>query len=449
MKRRLALGISVLALGWFGGDAEARTAPYQRTQVRPAAIPAPTPPPSPFEYAAGLLRDSMPTMSPAPMVTVVQPAAGSGAVAPASVFAADRPDRPVAPPAIQPVQYIVPSPSASAGGPPQVIVTNPVNGVITGPTVAATGCPCVIDECCSSSGVWSVDAGLYLLQPVWNNNPAYSFRSVNGEVDSREQKDFTHSLEAGPVVSVAYVSTCGLGGRLRYWQIDADAETGITNDGTLQIGSASSLGLSISDPGVGELDARWSFQSELRIRVFDAEATQTLTWDCYTFVLAAGLRYAQVTQTYDANLQPPGDVDPLHLSSSHRFRGVGPTLAAAARRPIGCTGLGLYAAGRGSLLYGRDRQKAFRIVPGTAADELTQAELTQDDFLPIFEIEAGLQYATCWNGTNVFFQLGFVGQSWLGVGNAANSDTLLGVTNDNDQANLGLLGLVISAGIDY
>jgi hypothetical protein len=349
-----------------------------------------------------------------------------------------------------PVQYVVPSTVDAAVVPAGLIQSMPVVIGATSPATAAQGCPCTIEMWESSHGVFSADVGLCILQPRWNTNPAYRIQSVTVDNDSRQQQDFTNASDVGPMLSLAYVGCDGLGVRGRYWQLETDAESSLQNDGTLLISSATPLGLGIADATVvGTEDVRWVFESDLRIRVLDLEATQNLRWECCTFVLAAGGRLAYLSQSYDVTRTVPGATTPTLLTSGHRFRGAGPTLALAARRPIGELGLAVLAQGRGALLFGRHRQTATLATGDEMGPASSEASVSQEDLVPILELELGAQYACCWGRSHFLLQAWITGQSWLGAGNASNTDVIVGLANDNDQANLGFVGLVLSMGLDY
>lgn len=437
MNRRMALGLGALALAWFAGDVLAQETPYRRTQVRPAPLPvatAPTP-----ATTMDIISERLFGLSEMRAPANVQP------VPPATGFAVDRP---VPASAVVPVQYVVQTAVPAAPGTTIQAMPTAVNA--GSPAIATSGCPCVIDDCARHCGVFSADVGIYVLQPHWDTNPAYRVERDEGSVDHREQRDFSHSMAVAPLVTLAYVSAEGWGVRSRYWQLDASADRAITNNGSLLISSAAPLGLSIFDIDTDGTDnVRWVFESELRVHVVDIEATQNFNWDCWNFVAAAGVRYAYLSQSYDVTQTPPNDTTSTGLDSGMRFRGAGPTLALTVRRPVGDTGLAFFANGRGSLLYGQHRQKAI-LVTGEGEDQTSVASrVNEDDLLPILEIELGAQYAVCWNSAHLFFQVGAVGQTWLGAGNASNTDLIVGVANDNNQANLGFVGFMVTAGVDF
>lgn len=356
-----------------------------------------------------------------------------------------------------------PSPShmVSTNEPPTVLPNAPVGGGAAAPAPATTivGSPVYLDN----HGNWdyegdrgfglTVGAGALLLQPRWSNNPAYTLvtQDANG-VFSTTFQDFSYDVSVSPFFWVGWESCNGLGAKARYWHFDQSSNplnVNVPAGGTLF--AAIPLGVAPAQPNVdGPADV--SFSSNLRLEVIDVVGTYALRGECWTLNLSGGARYADIDQAYNVSAQVP--LFAAAINSSHRFQGVGPTVAFDARRKLGDSGLSLYGNSQGALLFGSQQAQAAVSLNGQVVG---QANQDQDDLLPVLEFEAGVEYRRCFGRFQAFAQVGAVGQIWFAVGNAANSGTLpaiigpnaQGVPNLDDNANLGFIGLAVKAGITF
>jgi hypothetical protein len=226
--------------------------------------------------------------------------------------------------------------------------------------------------------------------------------------------------------------------------------------------SASPRGISFESPGhilkaSGIGADQLAFDTDLKIDSWDFEVTQTLTAGPWAFLVSGGLRYAHLAQDYHAYRFNSGlagaafySQDSAALISGSNFNGAGPTMCLEAKRRIGNTALALYADGRGSLLFGRADQQVDKltILAGSNAggpvntQTFTEFAVSQDRVLPVAELEVGAEYAPDLFGRcsrlHPFFRAGLVGQAWFGAGNASGPGS-----------NLGLLGMSVTAGIEF
>lgn len=324
-------------------------------------------------------------------------------------------------------------------------------------------------------------AGFYYIKPYFDTNPGFA-QSTNTTTalqaaTATTQFNFDWGYRFAPLVWVEYVHHDLFGLRARWWQFDCAPPnlnaTNLFNPGgpITQITSAFPLGLGvISNPngaGAGFNDTLL-FQSGLRLNVYDFELTKEFRGTLGWIHIAAGARYAELAQSYDAFLQstpasPGASTVASTLLSSHDFRGAGGTLALDAGFTLGDTGISLFCIGRGSLLYGVGRENAsLRTVTTNPLGQVTTQTLdpsaSQDRVLPVGEIEIGAEYARYFGRARFFVRTALANQIWFGAGNAANNQTITGtgtlltvpVTQAADNhINLGFFGLTATIGFQY
>jgi hypothetical protein len=288
--------------------------------------------------------------------------------------------------------------------------------------------------------------GFYYIQPHWETNPSHTinFTAQDGTTQIR-QTDFDYDYEFAPLIWLGWSNCDGMGFRLRYWHLETDASTLLTNDGTLAIDSAAPLGLQNLSTTAGDV---LLFASDLKIRVYDAEVTQAAELCGWNLLVTGGLRYAHISQSYvHVELPTLGNTLVDAISSGHNFKGIGPTAALETRRGMG--GLAIYGSARGSILFGTGKQDSTQVVNN---DPNTFASTSRDDVLPILEMEIGAEFTSEMCGSRMFVQAALVGQVWFGAGNAANNElipVLVDPEVSDNSSNLGLFGLKVAVGVNY
>lgn len=299
-------------------------------------------------------------------------------------------------------------------------------------------------------------AGLYLIQPYFDNNMAFALQSTAGRaggaippgspgIRADTRVEISHHVEVAPLVWLGYLGEDGLGVRARWWYFRQGTDqsmtvpTGQGANGTTLF-SAAPLGLSLSSAEA------MAVTSKLELQVADFEALYDLQACGWDLLLAGGVRVAKIDQTYNAFAPEPFM---NALFSSHDFMGAGPTLAVEARRGLGLTGLSLYASGRGSLVLGSADQVA------TIPDQRLTAQDHRNPAIAIGEVELGIAYGRNLGWSRLFGQVALVGQEWFGAGGASRSSVNVlpgggfnGAAYTGDS-NLAFLGLSIRLGVNY
>ena len=330
---------------------------------------------------------------------------------------------------------------------------------------------CDSDSCDNGGGGGRFVGGMGFLwiQPKFESNPALfssvSTTSTTGAVRTAatitREVDFGHHLEGCPQLWLGYVSECGLGARIRWFNVDTDTGAGLVvpNAGpnsTVNVTTATPLGLFSGRMNAGNVPGEtFAARSDLRLSVWDLEATKELKACGCDLTLAGGVRYAFMKQAYNVvDLGPTGTVR-SSIYSDHNFNGAGPTLALDARAPIGCGGLALYGNARGSILFGDSKHRALsnsNVGTEVQVRGLDDSERDTGCVLGVAELEVGVQYTRCMGRAQLTGQFGLLGQLWIGGGNATDNTgaNVFGfVGPSTTDSNFGLIGMAFRVGVNF
>ena len=342
-------------------------------------------------------------------------------------------------------------------------------------------------------------AGLYVLQPAFQNNPAYTvFLQTTKDTtldpkkptsitlsESAHRVDVQHLMSAAPLIWLGYETEAGLGVRASGWGFQQgtsqavalapfvgkyrigtskDGHPVIVADGSLAtVSSATPLGLEAFGDTLsiqhGPEATVLTVTTKLAVQVYDLEATQRYQDSVWTLLVSGGARYVRLSQAYNAyDFQSTSAAELRTLSSSYDFNGIGPTMAFDLRRRIAESGLSLYGHGRASIVFGSAHQNAVFFGQELRNDDPNPQFATQnrDRALPILDFESGLEYGRTIGRTWVFGQIGVVGQEWFNAGSASRS-TMLNVAGSARpvlggaplDSNLAFLGLAFRVGLYY
>jgi hypothetical protein len=347
--------------------------------------------------------------------------------------------------------------------------------------------------------------GLYLIQPYFQNNPAYTVftqqqvtplpfnpdKPNTQTLSEFADRQSVHShLAAAPLVWLEYLNEDGFGGRARWWTFREGTNQTMSLPpfvGSIFIGnttatptlashpviavtgnqvtvsSAAPLGLQSFGDTVGVQHGAeatsLAVTTKLYLQVGDLEAVQGFQAGGCNFLLAGGLRLAKIDQTYNAYDAQSGSPLALRtLLSSSNFMGVGPTLALETRRAISESGLGLYGTARGAILFGSAQQDAIFFGQELRNDDPNPQFASQHRSrgLPVGELEAGVEYGRTVRSSWLFGQIGLSGQEWFGAGSASRSTNAMVLTTFRPvlggapvDSNIAFLGLAIRLGLNY
>ena len=329
-------------------------------------------------------------------------------------------------------------------------------------------------------GAVTAGVGLYLLQPRFGANPGFvNLRTtVNPAgttlLTASGSKDFDWNAEAAPRFWIGYTLNESWMLRTRFWTFDHSADGLVVGQGPDPVVAATTIAsvgalpfVSLSLPP-GALANTIRVDSALHMDVLDLEVAYTSISGLWSFEGAAGLRYAEIAQHYDASLFNPGNaIVPrtfIDQREENGFYGWGPTLAGEVGYDIGY-GVALYGNVRGSLLFGRNYQNANQTAAGgIPANQGFVARGSQDVILPVGELEMGVSWSRDLNRRlRVMAKTGFVGQVWFDAGSAtippggsfpSIQSFALGTSSPvpivaPTSSNLGLLGLTATVGFQF
>ena len=199
-----------------------------------------------------------------------------------------------------------------------------------------------------------------------------------------------HDFTVSPRIWLAWDNAEGLGVRIAYWTINADATQNFANP--------------VSIFGVDVLGTR----SHLAAQTFDFEATQRGCLGHLQFQLSGGFRYAKMDTGLGVFGLAPA---PFDAGIGMDFQGFGPTVAMDVTRPIGSRGLALVGGVRSSWIYG---QTDFGLTGDLAGFPVNV--YADDHMMQINEVNLGIEWSRCFDAGRQGLRGRSVGSSGLGVG---------------------------------
>src|SRR5262249_34157977 len=150
---------------------------------------------------------------------------------------------------------------------------------------------------------------------------------------------------------LGYETEIGLGLRGSWWHFNQTASESALVGLNSFVTAANPMGLggAIATLPGGAITASIG----LLLDVYYIDIRQRWDHSCSWWVLiGGGVRYAQLTQDYSFNSASPA-LGPTGAVNFHQaFHGVGPTLSFEIHHSLHDSGIGLYATGRGSVLFG-------------------------------------------------------------------------------------------------
>ncbi len=295
--------------------------------------------------------------------------------------------------------------------------------------------------------------GLLFLPPHWQTHGTRPF-TINGTA-----ADFNTDWQVQPRLWFGMADEVGNGWRMNLAHLDYRQQlfgfgAGLATPGVGTVGLKFVNGtVTDNDNGAVITPGKDQFQVENKFQLdtVDLEVTCGLGDSRYVTIVSAGLRYALLRQSYAAIANNPslvriinegeGAVDTDAFAaptqgvfmSKHDFSGIGPTVALECHHPLSDSGLTLFGSVRGAALFGTNRVKAAQTLnvgagTFTGADEAAPATgittasdtLQQNQFQPVIELAAGVEYAMPIMGEMVYWQVALMDQEWLRAGNATS-----------------------------
>jgi hypothetical protein len=319
-------------------------------------------------------------------------------------------------------------------------------------------------------------AGVYFLQPHFESNPAFILirqQTVGGVTSAMTSTpNLGYDATFAPRLSLTVAGESGLGLRTNWWHFDEDSHVvaAVNRDSTLNtlITTPQLVGVpGFTSPGsvarkFHVFEDAITASSHLGTHVWDWEVTKELHLSRWWLGLAGGVRYAYLTEGYQALRVNSGSgtsgtskvvvlADTDLVQTGHNFSGAGPTAALETRYPLGDSGFSLYGLGRGSVLFGRNRTQSFQVniesqqtIPKKGATVTSSSTTTfrgangHNDVLTLVDLEIGLEWSRQIGHARFFLQTGLVGSLWADAGNATS-----------DRGDFWFFGMNLTAGISF
>ena len=288
---------------------------------------------------------------------------------------------------------------------------------------------------------WAAGYSFVFLKPQFGSNTGLYTQTANANLTSTFGQSFDYNFQLSPRVFVEYVGQNDRGGRVTYFHFDQSSNPLLGNSG----GGGTTAVLPVGDNnfglnnivGTGAAGETAFVTSTLKFDTIDFDLTRRLKLQKFLVNAGGGLRYANYEQFYNGAING-ATANPSRAMVTRHFDGLGPTVFAEVRRPLGDSRFSLIALARQSALVGESRQSGFTVQqnpagPG-AAQQLNQRN---NDFLSISELQLGGEWSTWISPRSVLFvQLAYETQYWIGAGNALDRDDNLGLYGFNTTIGL-------------
>lgn len=271
------------------------------------------------------------------------------------------------------------------------------------------------DDCCgcsSSRNGFYIGGEAAFAKPYYKE--AFEASLTNLATTAQTLLPFHWDYQATPRVWLGYTDCDGLGVRARFWDFDQEGETRTLAGSNLPTPTAHVVSVIFPATIIAPAGTTMSVSNSLLFRTLDLEGTKQLQIGSTELMLGAGLRYALLDQRYDASVTVTGS----RLTWQRRFEGLGLTMSAEGRQPIGCRGLAAVGSFRGAMLFGQKDMN--RTVIGNVAPNVGDGPITLDGGDDVFgggELGLGLEWSREMpSGREIFVRGTYEGQLWTDGG---------------------------------
>ena len=303
-----------------------------------------------------------------------------------------------------------------------------------------------------------VGAGLHILRPVIGNNQALVTTTMAPPAaPAFSTTSFSWDFSASPSIVVGYSTPSGLGVAINWFRFDQFSRPRNAIEQPLDGATFSSISGFLSDgtvvaPAAGQTNV-FDLSNYLVLDIWDLEMTQAFTVGPMEISAGAGVRYLHMAQRFLGSVTQTGlasgEVMSAFESTANSFSGIGPTLLADVKRPVGLFNLCLYASARAGLLFGSRHESNFTATafnPGGGADTVvthgSPDTLRTDQTVCFGELELGVEWVGQYGRFLPVARLGFEAREFLNTGNAQS----IFLTDGSD---VGLYGIALQAGVGF
>ncbi len=294
--------------------------------------------------------------------------------------------------------------------------------------------------CTAGCAGWSAGIEFTLLKPHFESNPAITLLQSDGDTfEEFSDTEFDYNTQLAPRIWLEIFQCGSLGMRIGYWQFDHGPASVTASPPDNGFGR-------ISPPVFGDVDLSTTIPgsvlaaaSDLNAYNIDLEGTKSFDCGMWGWMATAGIRYAEISQSYNAQLTNVDGQTQGTIDYSHRIEGVGPTASLRTQRPF-TPRLSLFGFGRGALLFGDSNSVLAAVEDQDLDNQLNTNRVTsRNDLLPLGEMQVGLQFTPPAAGPYFpYFHVALEGQLWGGAGNASG-----------EVGNMGFFGLNVALGVDW
>lgn len=259
---------------------------------------------------------------------------------------------------------------------------------------------------------WLFGGEFVFVRPHTDDSQAFLLSESNGLSSTATGSDFSFDHELTARLWLAYSDCDGYGGRVRYWQFDEDA-----NPIFLDLENGVTVSTGVNAPNIPTGDIGFSLLNAgdvalatygLRLETVDVEFTKEIQYLSSRFLLAGGVRYLDMDQHAQFDVQNSGDTI-RYLLHSNGMEGAGPTLSVEWWYPR-CGGRLLFHSHiRGSAVFGKANQAAVDSQP-TIVSSYQNHDAEAAMF--VSEIGIGAQFTL----GKYFLNGGWETQIWHGAG---------------------------------
>lgn len=284
--------------------------------------------------------------------------------------------------------------------------------------------PCVPGEGCNGQSSCPtgpiVEAGFAFVFAKPHMKESFERTTNDFATGTMTMHGFDFDYTATPRAWLQASSAGGPGIRASYWNYDEGSQATSTTAGLTTFPGASAVTV-IFPSAISTLAPGDTLNTAMNLDVstLDLEGTVPLQLGGVSVLGTAGLRYAEMDQTFRGTVVSGGSITQT-LNWRRAFDGIGPTAGANLRYPLGDSGFSIVSNVRGSLLFG-DKTIARTVVGDVTPAPNTTLPIVAlngaDEVSGIFELALGVEWSReLGNQTEIFAQGMYEGQLWTAAG---------------------------------
>ncbi len=230
---------------------------------------------------------------------------------------------------------------------------------------------------------------------------------------------FGYDYDVTPRVFMGFRNSENTGVRVSYWSFDHQGRpSSYTSNGLDAYGAHIVSVIFPANIFAANFGESLNVQNRLETSTLNLHGTIEGTFNKGTYMAGAGIRYANLEQTYQATVLSQAGAPIADLSWERSFDGIGPSVVFDAARQLGCSKFSAVVNGGGALLFG---QKTLQRTvfgdqsPQPAAPFLNLTDA--DEVVGIGEMSIGLEWATVTRrGQQLKVRGTYEGQLWAEAG---------------------------------